>query len=80
MFWIVYGPLSITVLILVFSYQLQIGVLDVVVIKAAMKTNGGVVAVKTMFQVTRVAMDKNLSKENMSLQATASVSEYVRCL
>lgn len=40
LFWVVDWPFVIMLLVVLFGYQRQIGVLDVVVIKAAMKTAG----------------------------------------
>ena len=45
----------IVVLVVLFGHQRQTGVRDVVVIEAAVETAGRLVAVETVFQITRMA-------------------------
>lgn len=63
LFGVVDGSFSIAVLIVLLGYQWQVGVLDVVVIKAAVQTGGRLVAVEAMFQVTRVAVGSTRKKK-----------------
>lgn len=66
LFGVVDGSFSITVLIVLLGYQWQVGVLNVVVIEAAVQTGGGLVAVKAMFQVTRMAAKKTKTRSHRS--------------
>lgn len=63
LFGVVDRSFPIAVLIVLLGYQWQVGVLDVVVIEAAVQTGGRLVAVEAMFQVTRVAVGSTREKK-----------------
>lgn len=67
LFGVVDGSFSIAVLIQLLGYQRQVGVLNVVVVEATVQTGGGLVAVKAMLQVTRMAEKKDRNKKDISL-------------
>lgn len=56
LFGVVDGPFSIAVLVVLLGHQRQVGVLNVVVVEAAVQTGGGLVAVKAMLHVTGMAV------------------------
>lgn len=56
LFGVIDRSFSIAVLIVLLGYQRQVGVWNVVVIEATVQTGRGLVAVKALFQVTRMAV------------------------
>lgn len=69
LFWVVHPPFAILVLLRLLSHQWQTGFLDIVEIEAAMKTAGRVVAEKTMFQITRVAVTGDKGRDDVKTSA-----------
>lgn len=63
LFGVVDGPLPIAVLLVLLGHQRQVGVLNVVVVEAAVQAGGGLVAVKAVLQVTRVAVEKKKTEQ-----------------
>lgn len=78
LFGVVNGSFSFTVLIVLLGYQRKVGVLNMVVIKATVQTGGGLVAVKTMFQVTRMAVKRTKTRRCKSVSSCLSVTAVYR--
>ena len=55
LFGVIYRPLAILVFIVLLGHERQTGFIGVVVIEAAMQAAGWLVAVKAMFEITRMA-------------------------
>lgn len=58
LFGVVDGSFSIAILVVLLGYEWQVGVLNMVVVEAAVQTGGGLVAVKAMFQITWMAVGR----------------------
>lgn len=78
LFGVVDGSFSIAVLIVLLGYQRQVGVLNVVVIEATVQTGGGLVAVKAMFQVTRMAVKRTKTRRHKSASSCLIVTAVYR--
>lgn len=66
LFGVVDRSFSIAVLIVLLGYQWQVGVLNIVVIEATVQTGGGMVVVKAMFQVARMAVKRTKTRRHKS--------------
>lgn len=78
LFGVVHGSFSIAVLIVLLGYQRQVGVLNVVVIEATVQTGGGLVAVKAVLQVTRMAVERTKTRRHKSASSCLSVTAVYR--
>lgn len=74
LFWVVYSSFVILVLLVLLWNQWQVGVLDVVLIEAVVTDAAGwLMAMKTMLQITRMALEEEKMEhkyESLAMIAT----------